>query len=338
MMAGKIFRRHFMKADFKRPSRRLLAAALLSYHGGKNSFPARAGWHKAAWDLDINAAYAEAMHQLPNFSEGRWIHGEGIEFFRAHRHGLYRIDGFVRRCRWGSLFNHDFTRVSGRCHGLWVTGYELAEALRLGEVSISRIEGWAWKANKKLTPSPFKKYVEHWYEIKRTAQDKGLREFAKHQLTDLYGKFIARTEDDDGNMTAGSMFDPSIASLITGFVRARIHGLEHKYNALHTATDGFITQSRPDPADVGTGLGQLKQETYGPVLILRNKLYLHYDEAGKLAKTGLHGFELGPEKLLKLWKSAKRTYKVERLVRWSEAWHIGIPPGTPQFKRKELHL
>lgn len=338
MLAGKIFRRHFMRKDFVRPSGKLMSAALLSYHGGKNSFVARPGWHKRCWDLDINSAYAEAMFRLPDFCNGKWVRGRGIDFLNRHSHGIFQVSGLLKNCKWGVLFTHDFKRLSGVVEKVWATGYEIREALLSGELSISEVHGYGWRANKKTTISPFRQYVEHWYAIKRTTENKAFREFAKHMLTDLYGKFIARIDDGEGNLTAGSMFDPSIASLITGYVRARIHRLEHKYNALHTATDGFITQKCPDPSDIGGDLGFLKQETYGPVLILRNKLYLHYDTSGKLKKTGLHGFELGPKKLLTLWKSADRTYRVERLVKWAEAWHIGLPPGGPKTVKKELHI
>lgn len=166
-----------------------------------------------------------------------------------------------------------------------------------------------------------------------------MRLFYKLCLNSLYGKFIARHRDfETGDKIGGSMFDPSIASLITGFVRAKIHRLEHKYNALHTATDGLITQKTPKKSDLGINLGDLKQENYGPCLILRNKLYLHYDESGKLIKSGLHGFEGSPDELLKIWKSAKKTYSIKRLTRWSESWHIGLPPGTPRIIQKVLNV
>lgn len=339
MMAGRIFRHYYMAKDFAKVPKRLLTPALLSYHGGKNSFPGKAGWYKDAWDLDINSAYAEAMRQLPDFENGKWQRGKGERFLRARPHGIYRVSGTARRCSWGLLFDHSFKRIFGPFESVWTTGYELLHGIACGEIEAYDIEGWGFNENRKAKTSAFKRYVDEFYEKKQSATEPGQREFFKHMLTDLYGKFIARIEDDNGDMVAGSMFDPAIASLITGYVRAKIHSLEHRYNALHTATDGFITQERPRQADLGKGIGMLKQETFGPVAILRNKLYLHYSkETGKLAKCGLHGFELGPKKLMKLWTTGKRKYTVEHLVRWKEAWHTGIQPGTPISRKKELHI
>lgn len=339
MMAGKIFRHHFLIKDFVSLPQKLLTPALLSYHGGKNSFPGKPGWYLDCYDLDINSAYAEAMRQLPDFQHGRWKYGRGKDFVCSFPHGIYLYKGRIKRCRWGLLFDHGFRKIFGYNEGIWCTGYELLEGWRSGELQDYTLGGWGFAQNRKAGISPFERYVDDFYEKKSNATDPGWRVFYKHMLTDLYGKFIARTEDDNGNMVAGSMFDPAIASLITGFVRAKIHRLEHKYKAIHTATDGFITQRRPLAGDISDSIGSLKLGVFGDVAILRNKLYLHYSkETGKLGKCGLHGFELGPKKLMNLWKTGKRKYTVEHLVGWKEAWHIGLPPGMPIEKEKELRI
>lgn len=364
-LAGRIFRHHFLKKDFVRPSGLLMASAMLSYHGGKNSFPAETGWYPGCWDLDLRSAFAGAMAQLPDFEHGRWRRGKGLEFVRAHPHGIYRVRGWVKPCKWGILFDHGFKRTFGAVPGIWVTGYELLEAVDSGHlVQIREIAGWGFHSKSKKAPA-LKRYVEHFFRLKEAATDPAERDFAKHMLTDLYGKFIARHENDDGEKVAGAMFDPTIASLITGYVRAQVHRLEHKYDALHTATDGLITQRRPDPKDLGAGLGQLKIEAEGTALILRNKLYMIFGppeggrprksapHVGRLLRAGYHGFDRARPgetarqmgaRLLKLYQSAQRIgagpvrYTPERLVRWAEAWHIGIPPGTPWRRQKSLHL
>lgn len=330
-LAGRIFCHGYMKKDFVRLPSCALMGSLLSYHGGKNTFVGKPGWHNKVWDLDIRSAFPEAMRQLPNFEGGQWHSTDRAERALKEPHGIYRVSGFAKNCPWGSIFNHEFKKVEGSFMNTWVTGYELVEAVESGELKISKLSGFFFKDDG--GESAFKKFVDDFYRLKELAADKIKRQFYKNILVSLYGKFIQRNEQDDGTKKTGAMFDPAVASLITGFVRAKIHRLEHKYKSLHTATDGLLTQKKPDPADLGEGLGQLKQENFGKCLIIRNKLYLHYDEKGNLFKRGLHGFQGTPEELLRLWKLKKSEYRIERLVKWAEAWHIGIPPGYP-LKRK----
>lgn len=343
-LSGKIFRHHYMKKDFALPPKPLIAAALLSYHGGKNSWIGKPGWYQGVWDLDINSAYPEAMAQLPNFEEGEWIQGSGIRFVKKHPHGIYRISGVVKKCPWGVVFDHGFKKISGEVANVWTTGYEILEGLGSKEIRLEKIHGYGFRPDDRPSESPFARFVHEFYSLKNKAVDPGERYFYKLILNSLYGKFIQRVEEENpetGEMefVAGSMCDPVIASLITGYVRAKIHRLEHKYKALHTATDGIMTQVRPDPADLGDEMGKLKQENYGPALILRNKLYLHFDQAGKVKKSGLHGFQGDLNHLEKIWRSSKRIYHISRLTRWAEAWHIGLPPGLQQKNlRRELKL
>lgn len=334
-LASRIFRHKYLKKDFVRLPRIVLMGSLFSYHGGKNTFVGRPGWHKNVWDLDICSAYPEAMRQLPNFESGDWCNTRLLKIALKNPHGVYRISGCALDCAWGVLFNHEFKKISGPFSDIWTTGYELIEGVQTGELNISKIRGYYFDDDGQ--PSAFQKFVDDFYNKKETAIDKIKRQFYKLILNSLYGKFIQRNEKDDGSKEAGAMFDPAVASLITGYVRAKIHRLEHKYKSLHTATDGILTKIKPDEKDLGHKLGQLKQENFGDCLIIRNKLYLHYDEKGKLFKRGLHGFQGKPEELMELWKLKKSEYTTTRLVKWAEAWHIGLPPGFPIEKRMKLN-
>jgi len=336
MLSGSIFRSHYLKKNFEEPSGPLRRAAMLSYHGGKNAYPPKTArlW-PGCYDLDINSAYPEAMRQLPDFENGVWRILKGSKLCLSHPHGIYRVTGVLAPCPWGVLFDHEFKKAQGRIVGTWVTGYELIEAVRSGELEIESVTGYAFIEsfpNRKPRPgqqksTAFSAFVDHFYMMKEQATTPTARFFYKLILNSLYGKFVARIKDINDIWVAGSMFDPALASLITGFVRAKVHRLEHKYKALHTATDGFITQMEPDPADISPALGKLKKVNYGPCLIFRNKLYLHYDEAGNLKKYALHGFQEGPEALRKMWDTKNRSYKIKRLTRWSESWHTGNRPG-----------
>lgn len=334
-LAGRIFRHAYMKKDFVRLPVPVLIGSLLSYHGGKNTFVGKPGWYKGVWDLDIRSAYPEAMRQLPNFEAGSWIETKKLKTALRNKHGVYKVSGRAKKCPWGILFTHEFKKIEGDFEDVWITGYELIEAVKTGEVKFDRVTGYYFKDDG--GESAFTKFVDEFFHLKQTAEDKVKRQFYKLILNSLYGKFIQRNEKENGMREAGAMFDPAVASLITGYVRAKIHALEHRYKSLHTATDGFLTSIRPDPRDIGEKLGQLTQENFGDCLIIRNKLYLHYNQKGELHKKGLHGYQGSAEELIELWKKKKSEYTVERLVGWAEAWHIGMVPGFPRQKVMQLN-
>lgn len=330
-LSARIYRHRFLKNDFVIPPAGALAGALYSYHGGKNTWIGKQGWYDA-YDLDVRSAFPEAMLNLPNFAKGSW---RPVRKYEGPV-GFYKIRGVLRKCPWGVLFSHAFKKLTGSISNIWVTGYELGEAIRTREISDFEIEdGWVFDAED--FTSPFKGFVDFFYSKKES--NKGLlRDFYKLTLNALYGKFIQKVLDElDGSFKIGGLFDPTVASLITGSVRSKIHRLEHKYRALHTATDGIITRISPDPRDLSEAIGGLKMENFGPCLILRNKLYLHYDSKGTLVKRGLHGFQGSPEELMKLYDQKQKYYKITRLVSWAESWGMGIPPGGPLERKMVLN-
>jgi hypothetical protein len=128
-------------------------------------------------------------------------------------------------------------------------------------------------------------------------------EFKKLLNNSLYGKTIQATRGDkvmevngDGvvNMVekfvASGLHNPVLASWTTGRVRARLHDLEEKYGSFHSSTDAIKAFGPVDETDIG-GLGGIKPECRGDCLILRPKLYIHLDQARKVAKYALHGFQ-----------------------------------------------
>src|SRR6185503_18643355 len=121
-----------------------------------------------------------------------------------------------------------------------------------------------------------------------------MRAMQKFILNSISGKFIETRKrnscaftdvDADTTVTAceliaGGMFHPFIASAITAHTRARIHRLEHKYKAIHTATDGIMTQAKNAKGE-GKGLGALTVEAENATtLLLRNKCYVVYTAKG----------------------------------------------------------
>lgn len=72
---------------------------------------------------------------------------------------------------------------------------------------------------------------------------------------------------------AGGIYLPHIGAWITSLCRARLHQLLHQYEAIDCATDSFKTTRR---AKEGKGLGELKLESEGLLLLVRAKLYVMF--------------------------------------------------------------
>lgn len=292
MFASKVFRHHFLRGSIAPPDPDLEQAGLWSYHGGKNGY--YLGGPKSlarVYAYDITSAYPEAMRQLPDpeLSEWHWTLG-----YEPGQHALWNVRATYRSCKYHGLMTHGNSwHASGEISG-WVTSYELDAAVALGEIEIIDAEGWVMRGP---SGGALVDYVDTFFALKRKATG-AMREAAKLFLNSLYGKFFQKVPlgavgayelGEDGeykldsyvltdptqehDWQAGGLYHPPIASLITGFVRAKIHHLEHKYDSVMTSTDGFFGLRAPDPADISTDLGGLTVER-GHLRIWRERLYV----------------------------------------------------------------
>jgi hypothetical protein len=342
--SSRIFRHYFMrKTDHIRfPNPEIVRASILSYHGGKN------GWYvqrptviDKCYELDIVSAYPYAMTKMPNFiSNGVYSF---VKSYSKKYEGIYCISGKIKNCKYPIIYDHTFKVVEGKFSNIWVTSYELREAIKKEEVSLSTCFGFVWIPDTEETYNPFFEFTKHFFKEKVIAKTIPERLVSKLILNSLYGKTIQTIQSDkdkkgytpdffydivtkryikstENNIFfASGMFNPFIATLITGFVRAYIHNLEHKYSSLHTSTDSIKTLQAPYKKDLGDKLGKLKVEVYGKCYLIRNKLYLHYNNKGELKKYGLHGFLGKPKLLLELFMRKKTTYNVKHLFLVKEA-------------------
>lgn len=354
-MAARIFRVKHLKKSIPLPSKNIVFAALHSYHGGKNNLAASPGWYENVYSLDIVSAYPAAMRNMPSFSNAKLykrFSGEGSNIKSVPECGIYRISGVSKKCRWPIIYDHKFKPVIGEVLEIWTTGYELNEALKTKEISINSIYGFFYQEEDDKEPSPFYSYVDEFFVKKDKAESEAYRLFYKILMNSLYGKFI-QTTDHEGlkgfrellfdlenqNLSserfviAGGLFNPFIASLITGKVRAQIHRMEHKYKALHTATDGIFTQIKPKEI---SGLGGEKIDCYGDLLLLRNKCYIIYGTReqsksypkafkskqfkGKwILKYAHHGFYGTVFDMEKMYVEGKREYKYTKVNKLKES-------------------
>lgn len=365
-MASRIFRHRFLNYTIPQPGRDVIDAALLSYHGGKNNVTTGPGWYENVSSLDISSAYPAAMRELPAFSNERlYRRYTGKRVKDVHPHGVYCVSGTVAPCPWPVLFSHGFKPLAGEVDRVWVQGHELNEALSSGEFKPSRVKGFYYDSEHDLQAPALRGFVDTFYALKEKEKDPVLRYMQKLILNSVSGKFIqtrkagssAYTDIDAGvtvtasDLVAGGMFHPFIASDITGHTRARMHGLEHKHRAIHTATDGIMAVARGAVAikGVGKGIGSLTVEASGATLLLiRNKCYILY--AKKSAKTtpskvfkgrhilkyALHGFQGTVTDLERMVASGRRKYTVNRPNRLKEALKRKLTPNL--FVKREYTL
>jgi DNA polymerase type B, organellar and viral len=366
-MAARIFRHRFLTYTIPQPTPDVIYASLDAYHGGKNNLAVAPGVYSDVRGIDISSAYPHAMRDMPSFSDGSLYKPYRCKRARRVRslppYGVYCITGEVATCRWPSVFSHGFKSLRGNIESVWIQGFEANEAISSGELSCRTIFGIYYDESADIQAPALRQFCEDFYRRKQNEKDKVRRYGYKLILNSISGKFIqtrkrnlkAHVNMDTlevgtaSELVAGGMFHPFIAAAITAHTRARIHGLEHKYEALHTATDGIFTQQRC-AADVvrgdATQLGQLTQDAEGELLIVRNKCYVMYDKKAekkskafrgkRIAKYALHGFQGTVHDLERLVKTGKRTYHVTRPNKLKESLARGLTPND--FRRREMRL
>lgn len=310
--ASTVFKTQFLKGGIGVPSPDLEQAGLFSYHGGKNGFYLDGPTEfSSIYQYDITSAYPEAMRQLPNVETGKWTRTKG---YQVNQHALYCVTLHYFACTYRGMQNHDgsWTR-SGIVTDVWITGYELDAILKYGEARVLSCRGFLFNGD---SGGALSEYVDKFFGIKKHSTGPE-RETAKLLLNSLYGKFfqkqpngtvgvydfdrngwIATDPSLDYDYEAGGLYHPPIASLITGYVRAKIHNLEHKYESVMTSTDGLFGTIPPDPTDLGKELGQLTVDR-GRLRIWRERLYC-FNAEDRPAKYALHGFHSNLPALLEI--------------------------------------
>jgi hypothetical protein len=369
-MASKVFKRHHLKYPIRLPDRVIVEASMYAYHGGKNNITVRPGFYEGVSSLDISSAYPDAMRALPSF-----YRDDLYKEYSAKRprnvpdNGVYYVSGELAPCRWPILFDAHFKRLRpGHVEHEAVTGYELNEAIRSGEFKPTLVEGWYYDADRDNTYPPMRDYVEDFYARKESETDPPKRAMYKFLLNSLSGKYIQTRQrnrmpvfDIDaydyvriGDLSAGGLFHPFIAALITGHTRAKMHRLEHEFEALHTATDGIFTQVLPVKLAelTGKGLGALVNEAQGDLLLLRNKCYILYNDEpiGKSAipsrtikdkyiiKYAKHGFQGDVFTMERLAFTGEREYTIEKRNSLRDATNRGRIPNNFEMRTFTLDV
>ncbi len=354
-LAGKIFRKHHVPSVIVPTDQEVTLAALASYHGGKTeSYVTGPTIIQNICEYDLTSAYPYAMTRIGNFFDYEmepWQAGQPI-----FKNGVYQVNAEVG-CLYKPLYTEEFKR-SNSIREQWVTGWELESAINGGCMKdFSIVKGFGMISHNGKS-NGLSDYVWTFFTKKQKAdQEKNVTErlSAKLFLNALYGKFISRiTEEVDLIETwkGGVIFHPMIATLITGFVRAYVHDIEHSCESLHTSTDSFI--SYQDDVHMRypgvNGLGGLQKQYTGDALIVRPKVYVIFDKLdkdcyhrfrldneevvciychAKVLKAATHGFYGSIQMLLNMWKGNQTNYIVNRMIRLKEAKRSRDPDTLP---------
>lgn len=304
--ASSVFRRRFLRAEIPTITEHLEQYGLTSYHGGKNGYyldgPADID---GIYAYDIRSAYPEAMRALPDVADAAWRETIG---YVPNTHSIWRATIEYRPCLFRGLQYPDGRWMEHEQRATVIaTGYEIDAMLERDECRIVRAVGYVMDGP---SGGALSDYVDTFYHLKHTTKDETTRITAKLFLNSLYGKFFQKTPlgmvgsyewatgnyvagvaEQSGDFEAGGLYHPPIASLITGYVRAKIHRLEHRYNAIMTSTDGIFARRPPIPEDIGDKLGMLDVNR-GRLRIWRERLYIYdYADGDKpKQKAALHGF------------------------------------------------
>lgn len=339
--AEKVFRRDFIPEGvrFQFPQEfPCLRLSELCYHGGKNGYyldtPASVD---TCYEYDFNSAYPYAMYSLPSFLSGTY---QKVNTFSDDYVGVYHVIGFVNPCRYGILYDSRFNyfrfpekvKIQSFC-----TSFELKEALESREFTIESAKGYIWKPE--TTDSPLKEYNRYFWERKNSTPKKDIRYiFYKLLLNSLYGKWIQRNPISRAKYvyaggrldlhtrqdTAGGLYHPFIASLITGHTRARLHSAEHHFNAIESSTDSVKSRVYDSKSAKLKEMGVMQLESLYCKdcnkefskfngLFVRNRLNLLMCKKEHILKCALHGFWGRGKTLLDMYKKREYVYQVERM-------------------------
>jgi hypothetical protein len=351
-MAAAVFKLRYMQANiYQPPLYEWMVGAAAAYHGGVNRV--REGcapaWHKPCTSIDLSSAYPDAMRRFPSFENPAGYKPFKPRSIRTLDEvpdlGVYKVSGKAKECDWPALFDHNFKPLQGKFSGIWITGFELNQAIYSDEISLESCSGYFYEDDSESF-SPFEAYVLEFYGLKSSAKDPVMRYMYKILLNALTGKFIQTSPDYtlvDGQLVkinrAGGLYHPFIAGLITGHTRSVIHEMEHKYQAVHTATDGIFAPGICK-ASAKKELGAAVVEGIGDLALFRNKLYIFYTDnatedtvesqvfAGKhILKCAKHGFQGSPVTLEQMLVKTDRSYKVNKPLKLKTALKKGEPPN-----------
>lgn len=241
--------------------------AYASYFGGHFEIYSR-GKHTNIFHYDINSAYPDAMVNMPDFLNGRWIEIRSYNDYLKHKDniGFYKIHTIVNEERVSPFLFRDAENLI-RCPSgefiTHITSMELSVAIDYYDIEIKFIQGFCFIPNKQQN-NHFSELVKSMYQTRLKQTDPLQKTVYKYLINSLYGKFAQSRPKPRG------LFSPICCSYITGYCRAKLLEAikDNKDQVVMLATDGIFS-TKPLPVDTSGNkiLGHWEAE-YHPLFYL----------------------------------------------------------------------
>lgn len=245
-----------------------------TFYGGRFEL-IKKGYIGECYLYDLNSAYPYALTTIPDITQGKWFESKKIH--RRAKIGFFFIEAnisdkvkiapfpFVKK-------NRTICYPSGKFK-TYVTLDELLMVKEDPEIKYTILESWQFIPRKNCT-HPFKNFIKkQYYKRLELRQEKNpLEKAIKVVLNSIYGKMAQRT-----NNVIGNLFNPVIASYITGFTRRQLYEFTKK-NKLDNFVVAYATDSvachKKIPSLDSKKLGKMKLDKDGKdVIFLSNGIY-----------------------------------------------------------------
>jgi len=289
--------------------------ALNGYFGGRFDLSG-SGNFKGCWSYDINSAYPAECLRLPCLIHGSWK--ATYDYQPTEKYALWEIawkvplsskwTPFPWRDKKGSIY---YTSVGQG----WYWQDEIREGIKLietlgGECIIKA--GMVW--DQECDHQPFS-WLPEFYELRREYQRNGnaAEKVMKLGYNSLYGKVAQTVGWKTGNEIQRPPFQSWVwAGLITSGTRAKVLSIttSNLDSIISHATDGVISTKRLNFPDIGSELGQWKEQEEGELWLIQPGIYWfpnppgskpETDRPGEIKLRGHNFREVDWNKLTKNW-------------------------------------
>lgn len=231
---------------------------------------------------DINSAYPYALTKLPDITKGRWVCSKTIHpkaevgFF----HIIADISDSVKVCPFPFRNKKDMIIYPSGRFETFVTLHELLAVQDDPRIKYKILESNQFIPSKNYD-YPFKDFIEAMYQKRLDLKKRNnpQQQTLKLILNSIYGKTAQTTNNRFGNL-----FNPIIASFITGFARAQLYKFVRDNNlenhVVAFATDSIAIQKKI-PNLNSEELGEMKLDKEADDVYYLSNGYYRYNGVWK---------------------------------------------------------